>query len=215
VAGSTSADGTLVPAAWFSPDLSTWAHAQAAGSGQMLAVTAAGPGFVAVGSAGGAPAVWTSHGGTAWRLITLPRPAGASGAALTAVAAVGGRMVATGYAAGAGAAPAPVTAVSANGGRSWHETSPLGGPSGVTALTAAGTGFVAVGHAGPAGSQVMVWWSRDGLTWRHGPLAAEGPHGASLQGITALSAGGGLLTGVGDAMGSAGEYPVLWRARYR
>jgi len=62
VAGSTLAGGRPVPAAWFSAGLSTWVRAplpSAGAGGQLLAVTAARSGFVAVGAAGGSPAVWT------------------------------------------------------------------------------------------------------------------------------------------------------------
>ena len=90
----------------------------------MLAVTADRSGFAAVGSAGNAPAVWTSPTGSAWQLTRLPLPAGAVSAVLTQVAAVGGRLVAAGAAsraavAGQVAGPVPFAAVSGDGGRSW------------------------------------------------------------------------------------------------
>src|SRR5262249_22624080 len=66
-------------------------------SGQLLAVTAARSGFVAVGAAGSSPALWTSPGGSAWRLRALPRPPGAASAVLTRVTATGAKVVATGY----------------------------------------------------------------------------------------------------------------------
>ena len=140
----------------------------------MLAVTAAGPGFVAVGSAGNAPAAWTSRNGSAWRFTALPLPAGAAGAVLTKVTAEGGRVIAAGYEwrAGLGAHERkPFTAVSADGGRTWRDSvlpAPPR-PTVVTALTAAGHGFVAGAAATgrPQGGQVMLaWWSADGLTWQ-------------------------------------------------
>ena len=108
VAGSARTGGTTAPAAWYSTDLATWARAALpvpsgyvpAGTpgSQALAVTAAGPGFVAVGSAGNTPVAWTSQNGSAWQFTALPVPAGAAGAALTQVTAQGTRVVAAGYA---------------------------------------------------------------------------------------------------------------------
>jgi hypothetical protein len=223
--------GTPAVAAWHSAGLAAWTRAavaagtgQAGTAGQMLAVTADRSGFVAAGAVGSAPAVWTSSAGSSWRPTALPLPAGAASAVLTSVAAVGGRVVAAGsLSPGAGAgrrepAPAPFAAVSRDGGRTWRETVLRGaaGPSAVTALTAAGTGFVAAGVAGAAGHQaVIVWWSPDGRTWRSGALPAKGLAGPSVVQITALSARDGVLTGAGYAVTPSGEHPVHWLARYR
>jgi len=223
VAGSTLAGGRPAPAAWFSADLNTWARASLPGtgaSGRLLAVTAARSGFVAVGAAGTSPAVWTSPGGSAWRLRTLPRPAGAASAVLTRVTATGEKVVAIGHeyhraAAGPGV---PFAAVSADGGRTWRESllasPPV--PAVVTALTAAGHGFVAAGHSGPPGRPGMLaWWSSDGLTWQHARPTGGGLPGPFVMQINALSAANGTLTGAGFAAGSAAEHPILWHARYR
>ena len=223
VVGSTPAGGTSAAAAWFSADLTTWARAPltgAGGGGQVLAVTAVRSGFVAAGAAGSAPAVWTSPGGSAWRPRTLPRPAGTVSAALTRVTATGERVVAVGYAyRGAAAGPAvPFAAVSADGGRTWRE-SVLPAPAGpvvVTALTAAGHGFVAVGHPGPPGRPgLFAWWSADGLTWHHAGPAGGGVPGPFVTQINALTAANGTLTGAGFAASGSAEHPVLWHVRYR
>jgi len=225
VAGSARTGGTTAPAAWYSTDLATWARAALpvpsgyvpAGTpgSQALAVTAAGPGFVAVGSAGNTPVAWTSQNGSAWQFTALPVPAGAAGAALTQVTAQGTRVVAAGYAWPAGSAPVPFGAVSADGGRTWRDArlpAPPA-PAVVTALTAAGHGFVAVGHTGPPGRPVMLaWWSADGLTWQDGVSAGGG---TIVTQINSLSAGNGTLTGAGFAAGGVAEHPVLWHARYR
>jgi hypothetical protein len=61
----------------------------------------------------------------------------------------------------------------------------------VTALTAAGGGFVAAGLAGPAGAQHAVTWSSaDGLSW-----SAATPAGGGVRQITTLTAAGGTVTG--------------------
>ena len=229
VAGSVRTGGTTAPAAWYSTNLSTWARAPlpvpggyappgTPGTRQALAVAAAGPGFVAVGSAGNTPAAWTSRNGAAWAFTAVPVPDGASGATLTHVAAEGTRAVAAGYAWRAGSAPVPFTAVSGDGGRTWRDARlpapPV--PIVVTALTAAGHGFVAVGGSGPPGRPVMLaWWSSDGLTWQDGVPSGGGPGGATVMRINAVTAGNGTLTGAGFAAGTAADHPVLWHARYR
>ncbi len=191
--------GGLAPVAWYSKNLSTWARAPlatgayspagAAGSHQVLAVTAAGPGFVAVGSAGIVPAAWTSRTGSAWRFSAVPLPAGTVSAVLTKVTAAGGRVLAAGYAWRAGLPPAsgrPFTAVSADGGRTWRDSMLPAPPrpTVVTALATAGHGFVVagrtgqatVGQAGPQAGQVMlVWWSADGQAWPDGVPVGGGP----------------------------------------
>ena len=187
----------------------------------MLAVTAARPGFVAVGSAGSSPVVWASRNGSAWTFTALPRPAGATGAVLTKVTAEGGRVVAVGYSSRAGSPAAgrtPFAAVSADGGRTWQESALAtpAGPAVVSSLSAAGHGFVAVGHAGPPGQPGMLaWWSSDGLTWHHAAPAGGGLNGPFVMQINAVTAGNGTLTGAGFAASAAAEHPVLWHARYR
>jgi hypothetical protein len=231
-AGGATAGRAAAPAAWYAKNLSTWAHATlpvpagAAGASgsQALAVTAAGPGFVAVGSAGNTPVAWTSPNGSAWNFAAVPLPAGAAGAALTEVTAQGARAVAAGYAWRAGSAPVPFTAVSADGGRTWRDArlpAPTA-PAVVTALTATAHGFVAVGHTAPPGRPVLLaWWSSDGLTWQEGVPAGgvkgdgEPGGGSFVTQINALTAGYGTLTGAGFAASTAAEHPVLWHARYR
>jgi hypothetical protein len=234
----SAARHTPVPVAWHSKGLGTWARvplpvpggsaaggaaAGGAAAGQVLAVTATAPGFVAVGSAGSRPVAWTSPTGSAWRFTAVPRPAGAVSAVLTQVTAAGGRVVAAGYEWRAGPAPVPFTAASADGGRTWRDSELPAPPAPalVTAVTAAGHGFVAVGsgaaggHTGLPGRQVMLaWWSSDGLTW-HGAVPAGGGRGGRLVlHINAVTAGNGMLTGAGFAASTAAEHPVLWHARY-
>jgi len=229
--------GSPAAAAWYSVGLGAWTRAAVGAgaaiapgpAGQMFAVTADRSGFAAVGSAGNDPAVWTSRTGSAWQPIALPLPPGTVSAALTRVAAVDGRVVAVGNAAthaaaGPSAARPPAAgsvafaAVSTDGGRHWHETGLRGpaGPATVTALTAAGAGFVAAGLAGPPGAQAMVaWWSSDGLSWQRGQPVAGPLPARGVQQVTALTAGGGVLTGAGYALTRSGEQPIRWQARYR
>ncbi len=231
VGSAPGPDGSPAAAAWSSIGLSTWTRA-AVGTGaaigpgpagQMLAVTADRSGFAAVGAVGNVPVVWTSPTGSAWQPIALPLPPGTASAVLTRVAAVDGRVVAVGNAATHAAAGPPAAgtvafaAVSTDGGRHWRETvlREPAGPSTVTALTAAGSGFVAAGLTGQPGTQAMlIWWSPDGLSWQRGqPLAGPLP-GRGVQQLTALSAVGGVLTGAGYAVTQSGEQPIRWQARY-
>ena len=178
----------------------------------------------AAGSSGTAPAVWTSHTGSAWQFTRLPLPAGTASAVLTQVTAVGGHVVAAGDAvrtALAGqqvAGPVPFAAVSGDGGRTWREVilhAPAG-PSTITALTAAGSGFAAAGLSGLPGDQAMLtWWSPDGLSWQGGEPVAGPLHGRGVQQITVLSAADGTLTGAGYVVTQSGEHPLHWRAHYR
>jgi hypothetical protein len=212
----------VVAAAWWSAGLSGWARGTSAsvgdldgpGARQMDAVTAAGTGYVAVGSLRRAPAVWTSPDGRRWALTALPPPAGATGGVLQQVAAQGRVIVATGNETTA-AGTAAFAAYSTDGGRSWHQTllSAPGGLAAVTALAAAGRGFEAVGTVGRPGNQrVIVWSSRDGYTWHTREPAGTGLNGRGSQAITALTSSGSLLTGVGYVATPAAEQPTLWRA---
>jgi hypothetical protein len=219
--------GTPAAAAWYSTGLSTWSRATVTGASQpgtaaqMLAVTADRSGFIAAGSVGSEPVVWTSRAGSAWQPAALPLPRGAASAVLTQVAAVGTQVVAAGdYSPAAdasrpGAGPAPFAAVSSDGGRHWREAvlrTPAG-PATVTALTAADRGFVAAGLSGAAGHEAVIsWWSATGLNWQGGQ-PVRGPAGGGVMQLTTLTAGHGVLTGAGNAVTQSGEHPVLWHAR--
>jgi hypothetical protein len=238
VVGSEQAGGAQSPAAWYSANLMGWARAGVAwpaaaavpGPQRMLAVTAAGTGFVAAGYAGKSPAVWTSPDGRDWHLTGLPLPAGATTAALTSVTVHGARVVATGTARGAPparvapapGAPAAFAASSANGGRTWRE-SLLPRPRRAAdlrvaagALTAAPGGFVVAGAVATAtGQNVLIWWSRDGLAWHVTAPAAALLRGQGWHAITALAAAGHTLTAAGYVVTAAGQHPILWQARFR
>jgi hypothetical protein len=214
--------GRTVAAAWWSAGLSGWARAGDAGNGdldgpggprQMVAVTASGRGFVAVGSAGGRPAAWTSADGRRWRAVGVPLPAGASGGTLEEIAARGSGVVAAGM---AGAVPFAV--VSGDGGTTWRAAT-LGTPGGaavspmsVTALVAAGTGFTMAGTSGSAGNtDVVLWSSADGNAWKASTPPGTGLSGPGVQEITALTASGSALTGAGFTATPLGEQPTLWK----
>jgi hypothetical protein len=195
VVGKQVSGGRTFAALWWSADLRNWAAGSNGGldgrlqSSAVYAVDATAMGFVAAGTHGGAAAIWTSADGRSWSNLDVPGPAGAP-AALREVAVNGTRVVVAGYAAGK-AGDVPLLVVSTDSGSHWRQV-PLGAPAGsaaVTALTAAGNGFVAAGLAGPAGAQHAVTWSSpDGLTW-----SAAAPVTAGQ--ITALTATGGTVSG--------------------
>jgi hypothetical protein len=201
VVGKQVSGGRVFAAMWWSADLRNWIAGNNGGLDGRLkpsaayAVAATPAGFIAAGSHGTCHTIWTSPDGRHWSVYDVPVPAGASGAVLRLVAAGGTRAVAAGYAV-TRAGDLPIVVASADGGRRWHQIvlDAPGGLGAVTALTAAGGGFVAAGQAGPAGSQHAVTWrSPDGLTW---PAAI--PAGGGVRQITALTAAGGTVTGAGQ-----------------
>jgi hypothetical protein len=222
VAGVRDVHGQPMAALWWSADLTTWVpqgwwtgSARSGVPSALLAVAAGANGFAAVGAVGTHPAVWLSRDGQGWQSRSLALPAGARSAVLQRVAIRGSHIAALGTQARP-AGPVPFAAVSVNGGRTWRET-PLpvrGRPAGVTALVAAGGGFLAAGTLGDGGDQhVIAWWSRDGLTWHAAGSAGRWLRGPGAQQITGLSMSGNMLTGVGYTATGSGQHPVLWQAR--
>jgi hypothetical protein len=203
---------------YYSSGLTGWTTVLNNGSGGgthlVNAVTANGAGFVAVGSIGDAPSVWTSPDGRTWKQSPLSPPTGATAAALQQVSAHGKMIVATGTET-TSSGSAPFAEYSTDGGTLWqpeHLSAPAS-PATVTALAAAGKGFVAVGTAGPLGSQhVVVWWTTTGFSWKTIQPHGTGMNSPGSQAITALAASGSTLTGTGYLVDATGEHPTLWTA---
>ena len=59
---------------------------------------------------------------------------------------------------------------------------------------------------------MVVWSSRDGISWQAREPAGTGLSGRGSHAITALAASGPLLTGAGYVATPAAEQPTLWRA---
>lgn len=216
-------------AAWFSADLQTWERAKGAKEEDldsdtgmsMAAVTAAGDGFVAVGSLndpnadGGSPvrpALWTSADGRTWSLQRPELPQGFRDGRLTHVRAKGNTLVALGSGTGSNG-PTPLAYVSADGGRTWQPAGlPYGDrPTVPTAVAATDQGFamtVAVGR--PGTSDVALWTSADGKSWRAENVRGEGLTGDGDQRILGLTGFQGGLLGVGTTNDPQGDHPVLW-----
>ena len=233
--------GATVAAAWYAPGMTEFQSAtvtQQAQSGTsdgqlMNAVTATARGFVAVGAAGTRPAAWTSGTGRTWQPVVLPVPDGAARAVLGYVAASGTNVVAAGTEFSAAGVSSPFAEVSADSGATWTAVqlpvpaTGLGTSTTVTALTAAGGGFTALGTYGTtAGPEVVVWTLPSGnpVTTAWTAVTPQGTGLASTTSentITALAADGATLTGVGftaslAASGTPGaQKPTLWQSPIR
>jgi hypothetical protein len=198
----------MIAAMWWSADLRAWHQGTNGGlDGHILpssvyAVAAVPAGFVGVGTHGDCHSIWTSPDGRHWTVHDIRVPAGATSAMLSQVTVNGTHVVAAGYAV-TRAGHIPIVVVSADGGRHWHQvvlTAP-GGLGAVTALTEAGSGFVAAGQSGPPRAQrAVTWTSPDGLTW-----PAPTPIGGGTHQITALSAAGHTVT----ATTQSGQTPTI------
>ena len=124
VQGGRVTSARVVAAAWWSAGLTGWQRAgdgsagalDGTGARQMLAVTTAQAGFVAVGAHGSQPSAWTSADGRSWRQVDLPLPAGATRAVLEHVASLGRTVAAVGTAVTSAGRQVPFAARSADGG---------------------------------------------------------------------------------------------------
>jgi hypothetical protein len=239
IVGHASAGHRTVAAAWYAPGLTGWRRAADArpgaldgpGNRVMDAVSATSRGFVAVGAVGARPAAWVSAAGRTWKLVTLARPAGARSAALDYVAANGRVLAAVGTEVTAAGRRLPFAAVSVDAGAAWTSAPlplPAGGVSAAsaTALTAAGGGFTATGGYGrPGQTDVVVWTlpagAAAGAAWTEVAPQGTGLAGPGTQAITALTAAGATMTGIGftstatsRSAGMATE-PTIWQSPVR
>ncbi|MGH3204419.1 MAG: hypothetical protein ACRDOA_05910 [Streptosporangiaceae bacterium] len=200
-ANAAASGGSPTTDLWWSRDLTSWTRETSMndtnGAGQVLAIGATAHEFMAVGSDGGHPAVWTTTDGQDWTTINLGLPAGASAAALTQVAINGDHVVALGQTTKAGQ-PVPFAELSANGGASWEEK-PFGstGPGvTVTALTASSAGFTAASQSGPPSQQhAQIWTSVTGSVWAS--VQVSGLSGGGAHQIAAVVPSGSAVSGIG------------------
>ena len=155
VVGRQVAPGRTFAAMWWSADLQNWVlgnNGRLDGrlkSSTVYAVAATSSGFVAVGTHATKHATWTSPDGQNWSVQDMTLPPGATEAALRMVAVNGGSVATAGYAVTKAGGDIPIVEISSDGGRNWRQyvLSAPGGHGTVTALTAAGAGFVAAGQA--------------------------------------------------------------------
>jgi len=83
---------------------------------------------------------------------------------------------------------------------------------------AAGGGFTATGTYGVAGeTDVVVWTLAGGTAWTEAAPQGTGLAGPGMQAITALTATGATLTGVGFTAASASMLtePTIWQSPVR
>jgi hypothetical protein len=246
IVGKASTGSRTVAAAWYAPGLTGWRRAadarpgalDGAGNRAMNAVSATSRGFVAVGAVGERPAAWVSGTGRTWTLVTLALPADAASAALDYVAANGGMVAAVGTEVTAAGQRRPFATVSMDAGATWTQAQlplPLGVSSATaasavsasaTALTAAGGGFTATGTYGPPGQTDVVVWTlpagaAEPAAWTEVAPQGTGLAGPGMQAITALTATGATLTGVGFTATSAATSasmltePTIWQSPVR
>jgi hypothetical protein len=202
VVGKQVSGHRMFAAMWWSANLRDWTKGDngrlngGVKPSSVFAVAAVPAGFVAVGTHGSGSAIWTSPDGRHWTVHDVRVPPGATSAVLSQVIPNGGRVIAAGYAV-TRTGDIPIVVASADGGRHWRQTvlAAPGGLGAVTALTAAGAGFVAAGQVGPRGAEHAVTWSsRSGLTW-----SPPTPVGTGAHEITALTAAGQKVTGTAQA----------------
>ncbi len=155
VGHSQLADGTWRAASWASADGQTWKASDSQASlrgGDMLAVVAGGPGFVAVGTGADGAAAWTSTDGLTWTAVADGPDL--KGATMDAVTTTSNGFEAAGY--------------DSDGARIWSSTDgstwsrdavlPNAAKTEATAVASIGQTVVVVGRASPAGTdQAYVW----------------------------------------------------------
>ena len=189
--------GSCLADVWWSPDLVTWFRVHdvnlATGSSQVLAVAATAHGFLSVGSHEDRPVAWMpTSDNTAWRTIRCRCRPARPGLRWQQVAVNGNRVVATGTQ-DTPSGQQPFAALSVNGGATW-QLIPISSPgpaTGVTALSADGSGFVAAGQYGEPGRQdVVEWTSANGSSWQQtlagGTLGGAGTHADQRAGAVRL-----------------------------
>jgi hypothetical protein len=227
------ADGPSA-ATWYSTDLKAWHRDSGAGKGDLdgkpgaprwMADVASGPfGYVAAGglndptagtATNGRPVVWTSSDGKGWHLQQLPLPAGTLDATFAHVAAQNNRLLAAGTARTTSGSTVFAYA-SADGGKSWQQVR-LPGTDGassmaLTALAPTPKGFVIAAGGGRGGSSdVYLWTSADGRTWKQEKPQGRGLSGRGDQWLTGLTTIGTDLLAVGVTADHRGEQLTLWR----
>ena len=200
-ANVAASGGSTVTDLWWSRNLTSWTRETSMndtnGAGQVLAISADTQEFMAVGSEGGHPAVWTTTDGQDWTTNKLGLPPGASAAALTQVAIDGDHVVALGQATEAGRS-VPFAELSTDGGASWQER-PFGSAAPgvtVTALTVGSGGVTAASQSGPRGQQnAQIWTSATGSAWASAQVS--GLSGGGARQISALVSASSGVSGIG------------------
>jgi hypothetical protein len=184
----------------------------------MSSVTVGGPGLVAVGSADGAAAAWTSVDGISWLRVPHDEATfrGEGAPWMSDVTAGGPGLVAVGAVGGVGGSDALVwTSVD---GITWsrvpHDEAVFGG-GWMSSVTIGGPGLVAVGSVDSdddpeerTDADAAVWTSVDGITWSRVPHDEAVFGGAENQDMTDVTVGGPGLVAVGSDGQNVWDYSI-------
>lgn len=167
-------------------------------------VIRSGDGFVASGYDGAGQAIWYSPDGRTWERRKSAEASFTNGH-IDALTSFGADVVGVGTARHPSRTDAQVAAVwrSADAGTTWariDEANPgffVRGSTQMFAVTAGGSGLVAVGLSWEGTIDAQAWSSVDGRSWRRAsePAAWSGPGDQYLNGVCALPAGGFLALG--------------------
>ena len=184
-------------------------------SQEMLAVTAGGPGLVAVGRDSPSSrydssyaAVWVSPDGIAWSRVPHDEAVfgGEGRQGISAVTAGGPGLVA--YGSAMWTSPDGVT-----WSRFPRDEVGLGGGA-LLSVTAGGPGFVAVGYTTTTeyaeSGIAVVWTSSDGITWNRVPHDEAVFGGSEHQQMLSVTAGGPGLVAVGVETSRGDEDAAVW-----
>ena len=215
-------------AVWTSPDGRSWTRVDDSNLGgplrqEMDAVTAGGPGFVAVGrefdldARAGDAAVWTSTDGAAWTRVVSDALRLDGDQRMYGVTAGGPGLVAVGLDWWVEIPPDAAVWVSADGS-TWEKvphSDVFAGPSDqqMLAVTTGGPGVVAVGlsvHVPGEGSEATVWTSSDGFNWSLVPHDDASLGGESDQEMHAVVQFGDQLVVVGLSGPASDKDAAAW-----
>jgi hypothetical protein len=206
-----SADG--LPALWVSTDGgSTWTRGTGAtqavlgrqGDEQITGVAHGAAGWLAVGggtTAAQGPVVVGSPDGRTWTALDGAAAFAGQGQVVTAAAAGPAGYVIAGHQLTGGRTVA--AAWYAPGGTDWQKSAialPATGDSQLNAVTATGTGFVAVGSAG---TSAAAWLSPTGRTWSL--VTVPRPAGAASAQLDFVAANGTTIAATGTEVTAAGQ----------
>ena len=200
--------------AWMTDDGMNWTVYVVAPASYVGSVTHTADGFVAVGTAheepsvvGGpptsVPAAWQSDDGIQWTRLVIPVVGGGQA---RVVAAVGDVTVIGGH-------DLEQPMLLARKDERWWRVNPQGvgdvadGDGSITAVVAAGDGFVATGWYG---DQAMMWTSVDGINWPGRPIDAIVGDDPSPSNSADVAAVGDVVVVVPGAVGEGFNASDAW-----
>jgi hypothetical protein len=217
VAGGESAWGDIRPRMWFSTDGESWSSVDGgpggpldtSGEESVRAITAFGPGFVAVGTQDldgeQDGAAWFSADGTTWEKVDASSLGGDGRQAVLSVANFNGTLLAGGYKVDGNGQGQPAV-WSSTDGRTWSnaqllplldDNRPAASDLAVRSLSVTGDRLIA---AGGSDWRPHLWNSTDGATWSLLPEVARGDDlfADGVQLVDAVAGADNTVIGLGD-----------------